>query len=316
MNIIQELGGLSSIFTFLVWGISFIILIIQFFRSIRLVPTKSAFVVERLGKYHRTLGPGFHALIPFVELVTHIQSLKEETIDVPPQECFTKDNVQVEVDGVMYIKVDNPERASYGVTDYRNAAIQLAQTTIRSVIGTLELDRTFEERDVLSSRVVETLTDAGQAWGITVHRYEIKNILPPSSVTEAMEKQVSAERERRAIIAESEGLMQSRINRSEGMKMQLINQSEGEMQRQINEAEGKAKEIHTIALATALSIEKVGKAIQGDQGEDAIKLQLTQKYISQYRELAQETTEILLPADISNLGELLAGMGLGDRKSG
>lgn len=309
-SLLSNTPTLINIFNFLVWGITFLILIVQFMRSIRMVPTKSAYVVERLGKYSRTLGPGFHALMPFLDKVCYIQSLKEEAIDVPPQECFTKDNVKVEVDGVMYIVVENSVKASYGVTDYRIAAIQLAQTTIRSVIGTLELDRTFEERNVLSSRVVETLAEAGQSWGIKVNRYEIKNIVPPHTVTEAMEKQVSAERERRAIIAQSEGVMQAQINRSEGIKTQLINQSEGEKQKKINEAEGKSQEIFTIAEATAESIEKLGSAIAENQGEEAIRLQLTQKYLQQLGELAKNETEILLPVDISNLDDLLKSVGL------
>ena len=200
-----------EIFNFVVWGAFFLILIVKFFAAIRLVPTQTAHVVERLGKYHRTLGAGFHALIPFVERVPFVHDLKEEAVDVPPQECFTMDEVKVEVDGVMYISVVDPVRASYGVTHYRIAAMQLAQTTTRSVIGTLELDRTFEERDVISARVVEVLEKTGETWGIRVHRYEIKNLTPPPTVREAMEKQVTAERERRAIIARAEGDKQSRI---------------------------------------------------------------------------------------------------------
>ncbi|MCP4298924.1 MAG: paraslipin [Proteobacteria bacterium] len=309
-SLIPSSSGFIDIFNFLVWGFTFLVLIVQFMRSIRMVPTKSSYVVERLGKYSRTLGPGFHALLPFLDKVSYIQSLKEEAIDVPPQECFTRDNVKVEVDGVMYIMVENSVKASYGVTDYRIAAIQLAQTTIRSVIGTLELDRTFEERNVMSSRVVETLAEAGQSWGIKVNRYEIKNIIPPHSVTEAMEKQVSAERERRAIIAKSEGVMQAQINKSEGIKMQLVNQSEGEKQKKINEAEGKSQEVFAIAQATAESIEKLGSAIAENRGEEAIRLQLSQKYLQQLGQLAKDETEILLPADITNLEELLKSVGL------
>ena len=199
----------SQLFNLIVWGILFLILIVKFLRSIRLVPTQSAYVVERLGKYSQTLGPGFHALVPFLDRVAYIRDLKEETVDVPPQECFTRDEVQVEVDGVIYMSVTDPVKASYGVTDYSFAAMQLAQTTTRSVIGTLELDRTFEERDLISSKVVEVLEKAGEIWGMRVHRYEIKNLAPPPTVKEAMEKQVTAERNRRAIVAESEGDMQS-----------------------------------------------------------------------------------------------------------
>jgi regulator of protease activity HflC (stomatin/prohibitin superfamily) len=300
----------SSIFSFAIWGVLFLSLIVQLLRSIKLVPTKSAFIVERLGKYSRTLGPGFHALIPFLDKVTYIQTEKEESIDVPPQECFTRDNVRVEVDGVMYISVSEPVKTSYGVVNYRYAASQLAQTTIRSIIGTIELDRTFEERDMISGRVVEVLTEAGEFWGITVHRYEIKNIVPPKTVQVAMEKQVSADRERRAIIAESEGKMQSRINRSEGVKMEMINQSEGQKQRSINEAEGKASEILAIATATAGSIEALGDAISQDEGETSIQLQLSQKYIEQIGKLAKSETSVLLPSDLTKMDELLKSLGL------
>ena len=210
----------------LFWGVLFCIVIFKFLQSIRLVPTKKAYIVERLGKYHKTLSAGFHALIPFVDNVTFIQDLKETTIDVPPQDCFTKDEVNVEVDGVIYLSVIDATKASYGVTDYVFAAIELAQTTTRSVIGTLDLDKTFVERDLISSNVVQVLNSAGESWGIRVHRYEIKNISPPSSVQASMEKQVTAERDRRAILATSEGDKQARINKSEGRKMEMINLSE------------------------------------------------------------------------------------------
>ena len=301
---------ISQIFNFSIWGILFLTVLVQLVRSIRLVPTKSAMIVERLGKYNRTLGPGFHAMIPFLEKVTYIQTEKEESIDVPPQECFTRDNVRVEVDGVMYISVSEPVKTSYGVVNYRYAASQLAQTTIRSIIGTIELDRTFEERDMISGRVVEVLTDAGEFWGIKVHRYEIKNIVPPKTVQAAMEKQVSADREKRAIIAESEGKMQSRINRSEGIKMEMVNQSEGQKQRSINEAEGKASEIIALATATAGSIEALGDAISQDHGETSVQLQLSQKYLEQIGNLAKSETSVLLPSDLTKMDELLSSLGL------
>ena len=299
-----------EIFNLVVWGILFLILIIKLFRSIRLVSTKNALIVERLGKYHKTLGPGFHALVPFIDRVAFTRDLKEETVDVPPQECFTRDEVKVEVDGVIYISVTDPIKASYGITDYSFAAMQLAQTTTRSVIGTLELDRTFEERDLISSRVVEVLEKTGQIWGIRVHRYEIKNLAPPPTVREAMEKQVTAERNRRAIVAKSEGDKQSRINTSEGRKLELINRSEGEMQREINEAEGRAQEVLAIAEATAKSIEKVAAAIRLPGGEASVRLQLAEKYLKQLRTLAQEKTQVLLPADLTNLQALLKSIEL------
>ena len=298
----------TDIFNLVVWGLFFVILVIKFFASIRVVPTQSAYIVERLGKYTKTLGPGFHALIPFFDHVASIQDLKEEAIDVPPQECFTKDEVRVEVDGVMYISVTDPVKASYGVTYYSVAAIELAQTTTRSVIGTLDLDRTFEERDLISSRVVEVLERAGEAWGIRVHRYEIKNLTPPPTVHEAMEKQVTAARERRAVVAKSEGEKQSRINMSEGEKLEMINLSEGQMQRQINEAEGRAEEILAIAKATAQSIERVAVAINASGGEESIRLQLAEKFLSRLTVLADRETRVVLPADLTSLEEILKSL--------
>lgn len=281
-----------------IWGVIFLVLIAKFFQSIRLVPTKSAYMVERLGKYHKTLDAGFHALVPFFDKVTFIQDLKEESIDVPPQDCFSKDEVNVTVDGVIYISVIDPVKASYGITDYRYAAVQLAQTTTRSVIGTLELDRTFEERDLISAKVVEVLDAAGMTWGIKVHRYEIKNIIPPETVKNAMEKQVNAEREKRAILARSEGDKISRINRSEGLKTELINRSEGEKQRRINEAEGHAAEIMAIAAATAESIEKIAAVVTEPGGKRALNLQLGQDYLAAMAGL--ENSKVILPANLAD----------------
>ncbi|MDH5561396.1 MAG: paraslipin [Deltaproteobacteria bacterium] len=295
-----------SIFNLIVWGILFLILIIQLIRSIRVVPNKSAYVVERLGRYDRTLGPGFHALFPFIDKVKYIQNLKETTIDVPPQVCFTKDNVKVVVDGVMYVEVHDAEKASYGVVDYFVAASELAQTTTRSIVGLLELDRTFKERNHISSRVVEVLSEAGQSWGVNVLRYEIKNISPPKSVQEAMEKQVSAERQKRATIAESEGFMQSRINRSEGVKIEMINQSDGECQRVINEAEGKAAGILDVAKATASSIEKIGQSLAGENGADALYLQLSQKYLQNFALMAKGENKVVIPADVTDMKAMLS----------
>ena len=306
----MEPSSPMEIFNLIIWGILFLVLIFKFLRSIRLVPTKFAYIVERLGRYHKTLGPGFHALIPFVDRVAFIQDLREETVDVPPQECFTRDEVKVEVDGVVYMSVTDPVKASYGITNYSFAAVQLAQTTTRSVIGTLELDRTFEERDLISAKVVEVLEKTGETWGIRVHRYEIKNLAPPPTVREAMEKQVTAERNRRAIVAQSEGDKQSRINTSEGRRLELINRSEGEMQRMINEAQGRAQEILSIAEATAQSIEKIAAAISMPGGESSVRLQLAEKYLKQLRTLARSDTQVLLPADLTDLEALLKSIEL------
>ena len=288
----------TDLILMIIWGSLFAIIVVKLFQSIRLVPTKSAYVVERLGKYHATLEPGFHALVPFIDKVAYIQDLKEETIDVPPQECFSRDEVNVQVDGVIYISVVDPVKASYGITDYRYGAMQLAQTTTRSVIGTLDLDRTFEERDLISSKVVEVLDQAGALWGIRVHRYEIKNITPPETVKNAMEMQVNAERERRALLARSEGDKQSKINRSEGIKAEMINHSEGEMQRRINEAEGKAAEVLSIAGASAESIGKLAAVIAAPGGGNALKMQLGEQYLKSLAGLGQPGSKVVLPANL------------------
>lgn len=306
--------GLAGLFNTVVWGAFALVLMIQFMRSIRLVPNKKAYLVERLGKYRSTLGPGFHALLPFLDKVSDIVDLREETIDVPPQECFTRDEVGVQVDGVLYISVQEPEKAVYGITDYRFAAVQLAQTTTRSVIGTIDLDRSFEERDLISSKVVQELAAAGTAWGIQVHRYEIRNIAPPVSVRDAMERQVTAERNKKAILSRAEGDRQSRINKSEGDMVEMINQSEGAMQRRINQAEGRAAEVRALADATAESIERIAAALSMPGGPDAVRLQLTERYLSQLKQLRNPDTKILLPADLMNLGGMLESVGLGDSK--
>ena len=263
--------------------------------------------------YKNTLEPGFHLLVPFLEKVAFVQPLKEEAVNVPSQDCFTKDNVRVEVDGVLYIQVADAVNASYGVTDYGFAATQLAQTTTRAVIGLLELDRTFEERDEINSRVVKVLQEVGPHWGLEVKRFEVKNIVPPPSIRESMEKQMSAERERRALIAQSEGQRQSRIDKSDGVKMQVINQSEGEMQRRINEAEGRADAIETIGKATAKSIETVAAAISVEGGADAVRLRLSQTYLRSLGHLADPKTKVVLPADLSKVEDLLASLGLSVR---
>lgn len=300
----------TDVAVMVIWGLIFAIFVIKLFQSIRLVPTKSAYIVERLGKYHSTLDAGFHTLIPFVDKVAYIHDLKEETIDVPPQECFSSDEVNVEVDGVIYISVTDPVKASYGITDYRYAAIQLAQTTTRSVIGTLDLDRTFEERDVISAKVVEVLDQAGAIWGIRVHRYEIKNITPPETVKNAMEMQVNAERERRALLAKSEGDKQSKINRSEGVKAETVNRSEGEMQRRINEAEGKAEEILTLSRATAESIERLASVISAPGGHNALRMQLGEQYMQQLDGLSQKNTRVVLPGNMVDFDYWMNSIGL------
>ncbi|MEI8397124.1 MAG: stomatin-like protein [Rhodospirillaceae bacterium] len=290
------------------WGLLAFYVLVKLATAVRVVPTKSACIVERLGKYRATLGPGFHTLLPFLDKVVYIRDLKEMVIDVPPQACFTRDEVKVEVDGVIYLSVVDPVKASYGVVNYGQAAIQLAQTTTRSVIGTLDLDRTFEERNLISARVVDVLDQAGLIWGIRVHRYEIKNITPPATVHKAMEAQVTAERNRRAIVAKSEGDRQSRINLSEGQKGEAINRSEGEMQRMINEAQGQAAEILAIARATASSIEKVAAAIEHDGGAAAVRWQLADAYLERLAVMAKSNAKIFLPADLTDVDGLLRSL--------
>ncbi|GHF82264.1 stomatin 2 [Thalassotalea marina] len=297
-----------------VWAFIFLYLAFKFIQAICLVPTKSAYVVERLGKYKCTLEAGFHVLLPFIDRVAFVQDLKEETIDVPPQQCFSMDEVNVEVDGVIYIQVVDPIKASYGITDYRFAAMQLAQTTTRSVIGTLDLDRTFEERDIISAKVVEVLDKAGEAWGIRVHRYEIKNITPPLTVKNAMELQVNAEREKRAILAKSLGDKQSRINRSEGDMTEMINISEGEKQRRINSAEGKAEEILAIATATSEAINKIADAIEQPGGDQAIEMQLNEQYIQQLAGLSAKDRKIVLPANLLDFNQWLGTLGASNKQ--
>jgi len=293
-------------------GLFSIYVMYQFIRSLRMVPNQFAFIVERLGNYHKTLGPGFHALIPIIDKVVYKQDLREETIEVEPQECFTKDNVKVEVDGVIYLSVVDPVNASYGVTDYRYAAVQLAQTTTRSVLGNMDLDETFEERAAMSKEVVKVLSEVEQVWGIKVHRYEIKNIVTPRTVQKAMERQMTAERDRRAIIAKSEGVKGSKINDAEGMRAEIINISEAEMQRRINEAEGYAEEILSIAEATAKSIEEVATALSQPKGKEAMKLQLSEKYLDTLSGLGRDENNVILPKDISNYEALMEGLSLKD----
>lgn len=299
-----------EIFSQVVLALFAIYLTFKFLQALRLVPNQYAHIVERLGNYHKTLGPGFHALIPFVDKVVYKQDLREETIEVEPQECFTKDNVKVEVDGVLYISVVDPVNASYGITDYRYAAVQLAQTTTRSVIGLLDLDETFEERAKMSKKVVEVLDDVERLWGIRVHRYEIKNINTPRTVQKAMERQMTAERERRAVIAKSEGVRDSNVNDAQGRRAEMVNISEAEMQRRINEAEGWANEIEAIAEATAVSIEQIADAISQPKGKEAMKLQLKQKYLDVMDGLGKDENQIILPKDLTDYDALIEGLSL------
>lgn len=293
-----------------VLGLLSVYVLFKFIQSIQLVPTQKAYIVERLGNYQRTLEPGFHALIPFFDKVKYRQDLREETIEVEPQECFTKDNVKVEVDGVIYLTVMDPVNASYGVTDYRFAAVQLAQTTTRSIIGMMNLDDTFEDRAIINKEVVNVLSEMEKPWGIRVLRYEIKNIYTPKTIQNAMERQMTAERDRRATIAKSEGIMQSTINDAEGEKKEIINVSEGEMQRQINEAEGVAKEIESLAEASAISIEEVANALSHNKGKEAMQMRLAERYINKLSMLADDNNDVIIPKDITSYDSIMQGLSL------
>jgi len=274
-------------------------------KIVRVVPQQQAWVVERLGKFHDTLGAGLHILWPFLDTVRYKHSLKEVALDVPEQVCITKDNVQVAVDGVLYFKVLNPERASYGITDYTYAISQLAQTNLRSEIGKIDLDRTFEERTNINSQVVQEVDKASEAWGVKVLRYEIKNITPPQDVLAAMEKQMRAEREKRAVILQSEGERDAAINTAEGHKQQVIKNSEAKRQQQINEAEGQATAIQAIATATAEGIRVVAETIKMPGGFEAMQLRLAEQYVKEFGNLAKSGNSMVVPANVADVTGML-----------
>jgi len=297
-------GGMSG--GFLVTLLLALFVIYVFAKTAVVVPQQSAYVVERLGKYSATLDAGFHILLPFIDNIRYKHSLKETAIDIPEQVCITRDNVQVSVDGILYLKVLHPQRASYGISDYGFALIQLAQTTLRSEIGKIELDRTFEERTNINVQVVNELDKASDPWGVKVLRYEIKNITPPKDVLNAMEKQMRAEREKRAVILTSEGERDAAINQAEGEKQQVIKASEAKKQQQINEAEGAASAILAIAQATAEGLRKVAETIQVPGGQEAVQLRVAEQYISKFGELARTNNTLILPATVSDVGSMIA----------
>ena len=270
------------------------------------VPQQSAYVVERLGRYSGTLSAGFHVLLPFVDTIRYRHSLKEIAVDIPAQVCITRDNVQVGVDGVLYLRVLNPERASYGITDYMFAISQLAQTTLRSEVGKIDLDKTFEERTNINTAVVSELDKASEAWGVKVLRYEIKNITPPHDILAAMEKQMRAEREKRAVILTSEGTRDAAINTADGVKQEVIKASEARKQQQINEAEGEASAIMAVATATAEGIRRVAEAIKLPGGFEAVQLRVAEQYVTQFGELAKKNNTLILPANVSDVGSMIA----------
>jgi regulator of protease activity HflC (stomatin/prohibitin superfamily) len=293
-------GGLIGIFVLAV------VVLILIAKTAIVVPQQSAYVVERLGRYSATLGAGFHILFPFMDVIRYRHSLKEVAVDIPAQVCITRDNVQVGVDGVLYLKVLNPERASYGISDYLFAISQLAQTTLRSEVGKIDLDKTFEERTNINTAVVSELDKASDAWGVKVLRYEIKNITPPQDVLAAMEKQMRAEREKRAVILTSEGARDAAINTAEGSKQETIKQSEARKQQQINEAEGQAAAIMAVATATAEGIRRVADAIKVPGGYEAVQLRVAEQYIGQFGELAKKSNTLVLPANVADVGSMIA----------
>lgn len=276
------------------------------FRSIRIVPQQQIVVLERLGKYNRTLEAGLHFVIPFVDVIRYTHSLKELVIDIPEQVCITKDNVQVNVDGILFYRVMDGKSASYGVSNYNLALVQLAQTTLRSEVGKIDLDKTFEERERINGFVVTAIDKASEPWGVKVLRYEIKSITPPRDVLAAMEKQMRAEREKRALILESEGERDAKINRAEGVKQETIKNSEAHKQRQINEAEGQAAAILSIAEATGKGIQQVATALNAQGGMNAAQLKIAEAYVQQFGNLAKSTNTVILPANVGDPASTLA----------
>jgi len=273
---------------------------------VKVVPQRTAIIVERLGKYRATFTAGFQVLIPFIDKVRYRHTLKEQAIDVASQTCITRDNIAVEVDGILYLQVLDPQKASYGIDNYRFASIQIAQTTMRSVIGKLELDKTFEERESINATIVDAVDKASEPWGVKVTRYEVKNISPPQSIRDAMEKQMRAEREKRAIIAESEGAKQAKINVAEGEKQELIKKSEGEMQKRINEAAGRASEIEQVAKATANGLRAISSAISEDNGLNAVNLRIAEQYLGAFGNLAKQNNTIILPSNLTDIAGVVA----------
>ena len=298
-------------------AIVFLVLVIIFVsRGIRIVPQQSAFVIERLGRYHATLSPGLNLIIPFVDRLAYRHSLKEVPLDVPSQVCITRDNTQLTVDGILYFQVTDPHRASYGSSNYIIAITQLAQTTLRSVIGRMELDKTFEERDEINRAVVAALDEAAFTWGVKVLRYEIKDLVPPQEILHSMQQQITAEREKRARIAQSEGLKIEQINiatgqreaaikKSEGEQQSLINQSTGEKQAAINRAEGEAAALRLVADANAQAISLVAAAIQKQGGNDAVNLKVAEQYIEAFGKLAKTSNTMLLPANAADVAGMV-----------
>ena len=293
--------GLSAV-TFVLFVVALIVVI----QAIRVVPQQHAWVVERLGRFYAVLGPGLNFVIPFVDRVAYRHDLREIPLDVPPQICITRDNTQLQVDGILYYQVTDPKLASYGSSNYVLAITQLAQTTLRSVIGRMELDRTFEEREQINANVVAALDEAATSWGVKVLRYEIKDLTPPAEILRSMQAQITAEREKRAVIATSEGRRQEQINVAEGAREAAIAQSEGEKQAEINNAQGQAAAILSIAEANAKAIRQVAEAIEAPGGLDAVNLKVAEQYIAAFGNLAQKSNTLILPSNAADVAGLIA----------
>ena len=278
---------------------------VALFTGIRIVPQKRTYIIERLGKFATTWEAGLHVKIPLIDRIAYSHTLKEQAIDVPPQTCITRDNIAVEVDGILYMQIVDPRKASYGIDDYKFASTQLAQTTMRSVIGKLDLDKTFEERETINAAIVQAVDKASDPWGVKVTRYEVKNIHPPQSIKDAMEKQMRAEREKRAQIAESEGARQAKINVAEGERAEAIALSEGEKQRRMNEAEGRAFEIERVAKATSDGIRRVAGSLNETGGISAANLRIAEQYVKEFGNLARNGTSMIIPTDLSDVAGLV-----------
>lgn len=288
------------------WLVIIVLAIVFLFKTIAIVPQQHAWVIERLGRFDRTLSPGPRLVIPFIERIAYKHSLKEIPLDVPSQICITRDNTQLQVDGIIYFQVTDPMLASYGSSNYVFAITQLAQTTLRSVIGKMELDKTFEEREHINSKIVSSLDEAAANWGVKVLRYEIKDLTPPKEILHAMQAQITAEREKRALIAASEGRKQEQINIAEGERAAAIARSEGDRQMQINQAQGEAEAVVTVADATAEAIKKVAGAINEPGGMQAVNLQVAENYIEAFAQLAQQGNTLIIPSNLSDISGLVA----------
>lgn len=287
--------------------ILFVLAVVFVVKTVNVVPQQHAWVVERLGKYHATLGPGLNIVVPFIDRIAYKHILKEIPLDVPPQVCITRDNTQLQVDGILYFQITDPMRASYGSSNYIAAITQLAQTTLRSVIGKMELDKTFEERDHINTSIVNAIDESAANWGVKVLRYEIKDLTPPKEILHAMQAQITAEREKRALIAASEGRKQEQINIATGEREASIAKSEGEMQASINRAQGQAAAILALAEASAEALRKTASAIREPGGSDAVNLKVAEQYVAAFSNLAKTNNSIIVPANLSDISGLIAG---------